>query len=180
MLLPKRISTFVFRRFFNSGPSTLSEEELIKFRKLADQWWDPKGAFKALHSLNKLRVPFIRNGIQSYQPLAVAQNFPTRPLTGCKILDVGCGGGILSESLARLGAQVTGIDPCEESISAASLRAQNLKVTNLKYEITTIEELNQTSTTQYDAITASEVIEHLDNQEYFIQLCASLLKVNMC
>ena len=55
MLLPKRISTFVFRRFFNSGPSTLSEEELIKFRKLADQWWDPKGAFKALHSLNKLR-----------------------------------------------------------------------------------------------------------------------------
>lgn len=124
------------------------------------------------------RVPFIRNGIQSYQPLAVTQSFPVPPLSGYKILDVGCGGGILSESLARLGAQVTGIDPCEESISAASLRASNSKMTNLKYEVTTIEELMLTSSTKFDAITASEVIEHLDNQEYFIQMCSSLLKVN--
>jgi len=176
MFLSRKIYSSVFRRFSSSASSTLSEEEIDKFRKLANAWWDSKGPFKALHSLNKLRVPFIRNGIQSYQPLAVTQSFPVPPLSGYKILDVGCGGGILSESLARLGAQVTGIDPCEESISAASLRASNSKMTNLKYEVTTIEELMLTSSTKFDAITASEVIEHLDNQEYFIQMCSSLLK----
>jgi len=177
MFLSRKLSsTHFLRKFSSSGPSTLREEEIIKFRKLAAEWWDSKGPFQALHSLNKLRIPFVRNGILSYQPHAVTQSFPVPPLSGYRILDVGCGGGILSESLARLGAQVTGIDPCQESITAASLRASNSKMTNLTYEVTTVEELALTSPTQFDAITASEVIEHLDSQEYFIQMCTSLLK----
>jgi len=172
-LLPKRFASS------SNGPSTLQEEELVKFRQLANEWWDPKGPLKALHSLNQLRVPFVRNGIQSYQQRPVPQNqtsSPLNPLSGYKILDVGCGGGILSESLARLGAEVTAIDPCEESIAAASLRANNLKLRNLNYEVSTVEQLKSSSSLQFDAITASEVIEHVDSPDFFIQICADLLK----
>jgi len=99
-------------------------------------------------------------------------------LSGCNILDVGCGGGLLSESLARLGAKVTAIDPCEENIAVASLHAQKSKQQNLNYEVKTVEQLAQTSPKPlFDAITASEVIEHVESPEFFIQMCSDLLKV---
>ena len=120
-------------------------------------------------------MPFVRNGILSYQNLP-SQPVPHSPLAGLRILDVGCGGGILSESLARLGAQVTAIDPCQESISVASIRSQKSSLKNLVYEVKTIEDL-QISTPPFDAITASEVVEHIENPEFFIKTCSDLLKV---
>lgn len=96
---------------------------------------------------------------------------------GCNILDVGCGGGILSESLARLGASVTAIDPGEETITAASLHAAKKQLNNINYKISTIEQLKaEHSGPLFDAVTASEVIEHVDSPQFFIQSCSDLLK----
>lgn len=104
---------------------------------------------------------------------------PALPLAGCSILDVGCGGGILSESLARLGASVTAIDPSEENITTATLHAQKMKLNNLVYEVNTIENFKPSNSSMqlFDAVTASEVIEHVENPEYFVQMCSGLLKV---
>jgi ubiquinone biosynthesis O-methyltransferase len=125
------------------------------------------------------RVPFVKNGIITFQKSDISNEATIiSPLVGCNILDVGCGGGLLSESLARLGAKVTAIDPCEENIAVASLHAQKSKLPNLKYEVKTIEQLAQTSPKPvFDAITASEVIEHVESPEFFIQMCSDLLKV---
>lgn len=103
---------------------------------------------------------------------------PASLLAGCSILDVGCGGGILSESLGRLGANVTAIDPSEENVEAASLHAQKLKLKNVTYEVNSVENFQTLNpTTLFDAVTASEVIEHVENPEFFIQTCTNLLKV---
>lgn len=129
---------------------------------------------------SKFRVPLVRNGIKTHHKLLVANNPVATPLTGCKILDVGCGGGLLSESLARLGANVTAIDPCEESISVAALHAQDSNLDNITYKVSTIEQLReQDPQLAFDAITASEVIEHVDKPDFFIQTCSDLLKVKM-
>ncbi|XP_046644393.1 ubiquinone biosynthesis O-methyltransferase, mitochondrial-like isoform X2 [Daphnia pulicaria] len=159
--------------------STLSENEIQKFSKMANEWWDVNGPFSGLHSLNKLRVPFIRNGICSHQKSAVVNNSPTSPLAGCSILDVGCGGGILSTSLGRLGASVTGLDPSEENTAAASLHANKMRLQNVTFEVNTIEHfqaLNTSLSTTFDAVVASEVIEHVENPKFFIQTCTELLK----
>ncbi|KAK4019718.1 ubiquinone biosynthesis O-methyltransferase, mitochondrial [Daphnia magna] len=157
--------------------STLSEDEIQKFSKMANEWWDINGPFNGLHSLNQLRVPFIRNGISSYQKSTIMNATPASLLAGCSILDVGCGGGILSESLGRLGANVTAIDPSEENVAAASLHAQKLKLKNVTYEVNSVENFQTLNpTTLFDAVTASEVIEHVENPEFFIQTCTNLLK----
>ena len=92
-------------------------------------------------------------------------------------MDVGCGGGLLSESLARLGANVTGIDPCAESIAVGEQRVQKFQLHNLTYKVDTIEGLKASSGGPFDAITASEVIEHVENPAFFVQTCVDLLKV---
>lgn len=162
-------------RKFSSGQSTVHEEELDKFRKLANEWWDVGGPFKPLHSFNKIRVPFIRDGILS-EKSTVEIPSPAKPLTGQHILDIGCGGGLLSEALAKLGANVTGIDPCAESIAVGEERANRQKLALLTYKVISVEDLKNSTEHCFDAITASEVIEHVDNQEFFIQNCVDLLK----
>jgi len=134
----------------------LDLEEIAKFRKVAHEWWDPKGPLKGLFSMNALRVPFIRDGILS---VANQENDNPKPLKGYKLLDVGCGGGLLSEPLARLGADVTGIDPVEQSIQVALTHALTDPDFggNLTYSCVTVESLYPEYSAHFDAVIASEV-----------------------
>ncbi|KZS21431.1 ubiquinone biosynthesis O-methyltransferase, mitochondrial [Daphnia magna] len=159
--------------------STVSVEELRKFNAMAKEWWDVDGPVKPLHSFNKLRVPFLERGIYSCQKSVVTNATRALPLAGCKILDVGCGAGILSENLGRLGASVTGIDPSEDNIRVALLRAHKMKLKNVSYAVKTVEDVdpsNAHSPTLFDAVVASEVIEHVENQKFFVKKCSQLLK----
>jgi len=150
--------------------STMNQSEVDKFSKMAADWWNPEGVCKPLHSMNKVRVPFVRDRL-------VPNNNTAQPLKGLQILDVGCGGGILSEPLARLGASVTGVDACKENIDIAkfhSTKDENTKTIN--YICSTVEEFAETSELKFDAIVASEIIEHVDNPQLFINTNTSLLK----
>lgn len=143
-------------------------DQLEVFRKNATKWWSGK-EFSILRSMNQLRVPFIVNGID-------------KPIEEVRLMDVGCGGGILSEPLARLGANVIGIDPVFESINQAQLHAQtdpDLKE-RLKYRNCNIEDLSSQPEHQesYDALVASEVLEHIEDVEQFLVHCTKVLKPN--
>lgn len=145
--------------------ATVNIQEIAQFAKDAASWWDPQGPFKPLHQMNPVRLSFIRDMLD--------QTFGTQtPLNTLKILDVGCGGGLLCEPLARLGAVVTGIDACHEAIEIAHAHAvdQGLPVT---YRCTTIEEL-ATGQDRFDVVIASEIIEHVDNVPLFIESCHRL------
>lgn len=153
----------------------LDLEEIAKFRKVAHEWWDPKGPLKGLFSMNALRVPFIRDGILS---VANQENDNPKPLKGYKLLDVGCGGGLLSEPLARLGADVTGIDPVEQSIQVALTHALTDPDFggNLTYSCVTVESLYPEYSAHFDAVIASEVIEHVPDPISFVNNCLNLVK----
>jgi len=157
-----------------SGVSTVDEKEVGRFSGLSGEWWREDGAMKALRSMNRLRVPWIRDTLLQYrgQRLDPTLASPSRPLTGFRILDVGCGAGFLSEPLARLGASVLGIDPTSENILVARehLKARNEQL-NLVYEVKTVEELTGVS---FDAVVASEVIEHVSSRETFVDKCLAL------
>lgn len=136
--------------------STVDYEETQKFAALADDWWNESGAFITLHKLNSLRLSFISEGVE---------------LKGKSLLDVGCGGGILAESLSKSGAHVTGIDAELTAIEAAKKHAATQKLT-LQYACMPIEEC----TGQYDVITCMELLEHVSHPECLIEKAASLLK----
>lgn len=162
----------------NDIGSTYIEEEVAKFRAMADSWWDLHGDCKPLHSLNRLRVSMIREGlIQSHLAKPQYADGP-QPLTGLKILDVGCGGGILCEPLARLGAKVVGLDAAEENISVAIMHADHdpRVQQNVKYVYGTIEDHAEIIDEKYDAVVASEVLEHVDAIGLFINTCANIIK----
>lgn len=136
------------------------KEEIKKFDAAAHIWWDLNGSMGALHTINPLRVQFIADGL---------------PMAGKKILDVGCGGGILTEALAKAGAQATGIDLSLESIEVANLHAsqQGLKV---EYRYENIEETASQHAGEFDAITCMEMLEHVPEPGKIIAACAKLLK----
>ncbi len=135
--------------------------EIQKFSQLASNWWDPNGKCKPLHIINPLRVEYIE--LQCGQ------------LGGKSILDVGCGGGILSESLAKLGAHVTGIDMAEESLAVARDHAKQHQL-EITYQHITVESLAQQQPEQYDVITCMELLEHVPDPLSIITACAKLLK----
>uniref|UniRef100_A0A2A4JEQ5 Ubiquinone biosynthesis O-methyltransferase, mitochondrial n=1 Tax=Heliothis virescens TaxID=7102 RepID=A0A2A4JEQ5_HELVI len=153
--------------------STMDSSEVELFSKQMNDWWNPYGKMSLLHSMNLLRVPFVRDGLVNTGKKEIY------PLKDKKILDVGCGGGILSEGLARLGAFVTGIDASEELIQVAE-EHKNLdpKIAYNKpiYVRSTIEDHAKKVTELYDAVVASEVIEHVQNQELFVKSCVHTLK----
>jgi len=162
---------------------TLNEEEVNKFQNMTNQWWDPNGPAKGLHSMNDLRVPLVRDGLihtHRVDPGATAAG--AEPLAGLNILDVGCGGGLLTERLARMGAQVVGIDAAQASIDAAQAHLSNdqLLMGRIKYKLCTVEEYLAASDggqsgKKFDAVVASEVIEHVSNPAMFVNTCSSLL-----
>lgn len=166
----------------SASHTTVDPDELRRFKALANKWWDEQGEFAALHAMNDLRVPFIRDNLLSVH----RARHPGKPLAGLKILDVGCGGGLLTEPLGRLGAKVLGIDPVEDSISTAQLHSSfdpDLQ-DRVSYRACSLEELSaeeeggleEQVTAQFDAVVASEVVEHLADLETFAFCCSQVLK----
>jgi 2-polyprenyl-6-hydroxyphenyl methylase/3-demethylubiquinone-9 3-methyltransferase len=150
---------------------SLNAEELHLFEGLAKEWWDERGKFRALHAFNPARLTFIVEEARRWRP---AQSTGFRPLDGLELADIGCGGGILSEPLARLGARVTGIDPVEQSISAARAHAQNLRLP-ISYRAGTAEDLARENCV-FDAVIASEVVEHVADIDAFLKTCRTLCR----
>nr|CAD7195487.1 unnamed protein product [Timema douglasi] len=167
--------------------STVDEDDVGNYSKLSDRWWDEGGEMRALHTMNTLRiyfysivcrVPFIRDGLISSGQTNPSFNETNHPLEGLKILEVGCGGGILTEPLARLGAEVTGVDASDSMIETAQLHANKDPeiASRLTYIHSTIEEHTSTHHEFYNAVIASEVLEHVTEKNLFVEACSSALK----
>lgn len=150
---------------------TVDREEIAKFAAMAESWWDPKGKFRPLHRLNPVRVGYIRDRLAAKigrDPLEA------RPLAGLSLLDIGCGGGLLTEPMARLGAEVTGIDAAEKNIRIARLHAEQMGL-KITYLPCAAEDLVRTGQ-RFDAVLAMEVIEHVADIDAFITAADRLLK----
>lgn len=150
--------------------STLDPDEARHFAALASQWWDQGGQFRALHAINPARLAFIREAILG----TGAPQAELKPFQGLAILDVGCGGGILAEPLARLGASVTAIDPVQEAIFAARVHAEKAGL-SIDYRCALAEDLVAAGE-KFDAVIASEVIEHVADVDAFLAACRALTK----
>eukprot|EP00752_Nemacystus_decipiens_P009331 g8339.t1 len=158
--------------------SNVSEDELEKFRHLEKEWWNPSSKQGAgpLHSMNVTRVQYIARQVGLFLPEALPHKGSTTPLAGLRALDVGCGGGLLSESLARLGAKVFGVDPSPENVAVASAHAKGDPLTRtIRYEATTAEELESRGE-QFDLVASLEVIEHVENPADFVSSLANLTR----
>jgi len=152
--------------------TTINKEEIQKFSKMADEWWDVNGKFKPLHMFNPVRINYILNEVKSHFSINESQRYP---LGNLKILDIGCGGGLISEPMSRLGGMVTGIDASEKNIKIAKLHSKSNQL-NIKYLNTSPEQLN--SKDKYDIILNLEVVEHVDNLDLYLKSCSNLLKKN--
>ena len=151
--------------------SSVNKKEIEKFSKMATEWWDPNGKFKPLHKFNPIRIRYIKeNIIQNFKLKA-----KKRPLQKINILDIGCGGGLLSEPMTRLGASVTGIDASDKNINIATLHAKKNKL-NIKYLCSSPEKLKIKK--KFDVILNMEIIEHVEDINFFIRSCSKLLKKN--
>src|SRR5215468_9880706 len=154
-----------------SGASTVDADEVARFSALAKEWWDPRGKMATLHKFNPVRLGYIRD--------AACRAFDRDGkridcLKGLRILDIGCGGGILSEPLARLGAEVVGADPSEENINAARAHAKDARIA-VDYRATTAEEL-AAANERFDVVLAMEVVEHVADLDAFVATCATMVK----
>lgn len=157
--------------------STANKTEVEHFNKFKSGWWDENGVMKPLHSMNKLRVPFIRDGLINTGLVQKNCINTPKPLTNLNILEVGCGGGILTEPLALLGCRVTGIDAASELLEMAKEHSvSHPSRENIDYHLTTIEKFVETNVEKFDAVVASEVLEHVDQPEQFLQACVQCLK----
>lgn len=152
-----------------SCDSTVDPREVDFYTRLADLWWDRAGPFWPLHTLNKLRVSYIRDHLCRHFERDVNAD---QPLGGLRVLDVGCGGGILSESMAALGAQVTGIDVVEKNTQVAALHAQrhDLDITYLTGPVAALVPVEQ----PFDVVLNMEVVEHVADLDAFMRDCATL------
>ena len=148
--------------------SSVNKKEIEKFSKMAAEWWDPEGKFKPLHKFNPIRISYIKQNI--INTLGIKNE--NKPLEKIKILDIGCGGGLLSEPMSRLGAEVVGIDASEKNISVAKLHAMKNKL-NIKYLCASPETLK--TNLKFDVILNMEIIEHVENIDLFLESCSKLL-----
>ena len=138
----------------------IDQNEVNKFAEIAEKWWDPTGDFKPLHVINPLRANYINKKL---------------PIEGLKVLDVGCGGGLLAEALDAKGAKVTAIDVTDANIEVAKLHAQKMQV-DINYKLITAEDLAKIESNSYDVVSCLEVIEHVPDPGQLIKACADLLK----
>ena len=152
--------------------TTVDKKEIEKFSILAKDWWNPKGKFEPLHLFNPTRIKFIKEKLIFHFKLDPDISLPLR---GLKILDIGCGGGLLCEPLSRLGAEMTGIDASNINIEIAKLHSKEMNL-NIKYTHCSPENLNFKN--KFDVILNMEVVEHVSNVNVFIQNCSKLIKKN--
>lgn len=145
--------------------------------EFSSEWWDPNGPMKGLHAYNKVRVPLIRDGLISTGMVKEDKINKRNVLQGMKILEVGCGAGILTEALGKLKANVTALDPSETLLSTARDHLKDLD-SNIEYVCETIENHAQCNQEKYDAVVASEVLEHVVDQSSFLKACVDTLKPN--
>ena len=151
--------------------NTINKKEIEKFSKIAEEWWDPTGKFKPLHKFNPIRISYIKKNILNTFKIKK----DTEILKGVKILDIGCGGGLLSEPMARLGAEVVGIDASEKNINVAKIHA---KKSDLKIEYFCSSPENFKTDKKFDVILNMEIIEHVEDVSFFLKSCAKLLRKN--
>ncbi len=151
--------------------NTINKEEIEKFSKIAEEWWDPEGKFKPLHKFNPIRISYIKENITKTFKI----HEKVKPLKNIKILDVGCGGGLLSEPMSRLGAEVTAIDASNKNINVAKLHAKTSNL-NINYICTSPEKLKFEN--KFDVILNMEIVEHVEDVSFFLKSCSNLLKKN--
>ncbi len=149
--------------------NTINKEEIEKFSKIADEWWNPNGKFKPLHKFNPIRISYIKDNISNFFKIKNKK----KPLENVKILDIGCGGGLLSEPMKRLGAEVVGIDASNKNIQVAKIHAKKNKL-DIKYFCASPE--NFETEKKFDVILNMEIIEHVDDVDFFLKSCSNLLK----
>ena len=149
--------------------NTINKKEIEKFSKIAEEWWDPNGQFKPLHNFNPIRISYIKENIIKTFGLKGEDKI----LSGIKILDIGCGGGLLSEPMSRLGAEVYGIDASKKNIEVAKIHAKKNDL-NIKYFCSSPEKFKKDL--QFDVILNMEIIEHVEDVVLFLESCSKLLK----
>ena len=150
---------------------TINKKEIDKFSKLADEWWDPDGKFKPLHNFNPVRLRYIKDTIVK----KFGNKSEKLPLKNIKILDIGCGGGLLSEPLSRLGATVTGIDASDRNIKIAKMHLEKSKL-DVDYYCSSPEKF--VAKEKFDVVLNMEIVEHVDNVEFFLLKSSELLNKN--
>ena len=152
--------------------TTINKAEIQKFSDLAEEWWDVKGKFKPLHMFNPIRIEYIVKNIKQHFNI---NNNKNNFLKNLNILDIGCGGGLISEPMSRLGGLVTGIDASEKNIKVAQLHAKKNNL-DIRYLNKSPEQLNESE--KFDIILNLEIIEHVENVNLYIESCYKLLKKN--
>tara|TARA_A100001015_G_C15004146_1_gene719920 strand:- start:1600 stop:2328 length:729 start_codon:yes stop_codon:yes gene_type:complete len=151
--------------------NTINKEEIEKFSQIAEEWWNPEGKFKPLHKFNPIRISYLKENIIKTFKLSNKKT----PLKNVKILDIGCGGGLLSEPMCRLGASVTGIDASDKNINVAKLHSKknNLRI---NYFCSSPEKFKTKE--KFDVILNMEIVEHVEDINFFLKSCTNLLKKN--
>ncbi len=149
--------------------NTLDKDEIIQFSRLANDWWDEEGSMSFLHAMSEIRTKFIKIELMEHFNIKDKNKL----FTGLDILDLGCGGGIASEPLCRLGANLTGVDESEKLIEVAKLHAKNMKL-KINYQCTSIQNLVKIKN-KYDVVIALELLEHVNNLKEFCKLITNLL-----
>ena len=150
--------------------TTINKDEIQKFSKLAEEWWDVEGKFKPLHRFNPIRIEHILELCSNNFGFDLKNN---KPLKNLKILDIGCGGGLISEPMARLGAEVTGIDASSKNIEIAKIHSKKSNL-NIKYLNCSPEKMSDKN--KFDIVLNLEVVEHVENLDLYLQSCSKLIK----
>lgn len=151
--------------------TSVNKKEIDKFSKMADEWWDPEGKFKPLHKFNPTRIKYIKENIINHFKL----KNKSKALSRINILDIGCGGGLLSEPMSRMGANVTGIDASNKNIKIAKLHSKRNKL-KINYYCSSPEKLKIKK--KFDVILNMEIVEHVEDIDFFLKSCSKLLKKN--
>ena len=151
--------------------NTINKQEIEKFSKMSDEWWNPEGKFKPLHKFNPIRIEYIKNCIIKHFNI----KSKIQPLKNLSILDIGCGGGLLSEPMYRMGAQVTGLDASEKNINIAKVHSKENKL-KINYICSSPEKLKIKK--KFDVVLNMEIVEHVDDVDFFIKKSSELLKKN--